>query len=415
MKICMISVVMPRNNKGGIGDYLFVLCKKLAKMGNKVTVITAASPDKEYEETEGFKIYYLKKAKTKKFIKHYPKEWKKESLKKFIELHKKEKFDIVHSQECSALHFLKKKINKKYHVPIVVTLHTTVYDDIKTRLNMGLSLNTFIRDILSYLWCSLCYWPKSYFLEELRLANLSDGMICTSNEQEKIMKSIYYLKSNKLFKVYNGIDADLFKPRKKDNSLLRMYGIKNDEKIILCIARLEVDKGIQFIIKAMPKIKKIIKKVKLVIVGDGSYAGYLRNLAKKTGSKNILFTGFAEMKEIPSFLNICDVFVNSTIRQNGYDIIMVEAMACEKVVISSNIGSTPTLIKENKDGILFTTKDINELIKKVNFILNNKELAKKIGKSARKKVLNTFTSEIAARKTIKVYKKVVENVKKETN
>lgn len=411
MNICVISVVMPGNSKGGVEDHTFMLCQKLARIGNKVTVITAASPNKEYEETEGFKIHYLKKAKPKKFTKNYSKEWKEGSLKKFIELHKKEKFDIIHSQELAALHFLKKKINKKYNIPLVVTLHTTVYDDIKTKLNLSLSLNTFVKDILSFFWCSLCYWPKSYFLEEIRLANLSDGMICTSNEQEKIMKNIYHLRKDKLFKVYNGIDIKLFRPGKKDNSLLKKYGIKTDEKIILCIARLEIDKGIQFIIKAMPAIEKRIKKVKLVIIGDGFYAGYLKNLAKKTGSKNIIFTGLVDLKDIPVFLNSCNVFVNPTIRQNGYDLIMAEAMACEKVVISSDIGSTPTLIKNGEFGILFKTKDINQLIKKISFILKNKELSEKIGKSARKRILNNFSSEIMSKKTMEVYRKVIKNVK----
>jgi len=402
---------MPGNSKGGIEDHTFMLCQKLAKIGNRVTVITAASQDKEYEEINGFRIYYLKRAKPIKFTKNYSKEWREESIKKFIELHKKEKFDILHSQERAALHFLKKKINKKYHVPIVVTLHTTVHDDFKTKLNMGLSLNTFIRDILSFFWCSLYYWPKSYFLEELKLTNSSDGMICTSNEQEKIMKKIYHLKDDKLFKVYNGIDANLFEPDKKNKILLKKYGIENDEKIILCIARLERDKGLQVIIRAMPKIEKITKKIKLVIVGDGFYMNNLKRLAKNTKSKNIIFTGFIDIKEVPSFLNSCDVFVNPTIRQNGYDLIMAEAMACEKVVISSNIGSTPTLIKNSQDGVLFKTKDTNQLIKKISFILNNKELSERIGKSARKKILNNFTSEFMAKRTVKVYEEIIKNAK----
>jgi glycosyltransferase involved in cell wall biosynthesis len=400
MKICIISVVMPGNSKGGIEDHTFMLSQNLAKLGHKVTVITAASKNKEYEKLGNLEIYYLKNVQPKKFVKNYSEAWKRESLKKFLELNKKINFDIIHGQERSVLHLL----NKNLKVPIIATLHTTVYDDFKTRINIGLTRYTIIRDILSILYCVFYLWPKSYIKEELPLARKSNGIIATSNQQEIIFKKIYKVKP---LKVYNGIDASLFKPEKiKYNK----FGIKDKDKIILAVARLERDKGIQYMIRAMPEIKD----AKLIIVGDGSYKKHLLKLWKKSKAKDrIIFTGFLDLKEVKNLLNRCNLFVNSTIRQNGYDLIMAEAMACEKVVVSSNIGSTPTLIKDNKDGILFKTKSIKHLVKKVKLILNNPNLSRKIGKQARKTILKNFTSEIMAKNAVKAYQKVIKDANRD--
>ncbi len=57
MNICIISVVMPGNSKGGVEDHTFMLSQNLSKLGHKVSVITAASPNKEYEEVNGVRIY----------------------------------------------------------------------------------------------------------------------------------------------------------------------------------------------------------------------------------------------------------------------------------------------------------------------------------------------------------------------
>ncbi len=329
-----------------------------------------------------------------------------------MELHKENKFDIIHSQEESALYFIKKKISKKYDIPIIITLHTTVYDNIKTRINIGISWTSLLKDIASIFWCPF-YWSKCYLLKELILAKDSDGIIATSDQQEEIFKTIYNVEKGKLFKAYNGIDISLFKPKEINYN---KFSIRKKEKVILAIARLERDKGIQYLIKAMPKICRNIKNSKLIIVGDGLYKENLMALWRKSKVKDkIIFTGFLDMVEVKNLLNRCNVFVNPTIRNNGYDLIMAEAMACEKVVISSDIGSTPTLIKDGRDGILFKTKDTNQLIEKVKMILNNRELTKRIGKSARKKVLKDFTSKIMAKRTIQIYNEVIKNEKKKNN
>ena len=180
------------------------------------------------------------------------------------------------------------------------------------------------------------------------------------------------------------------------------------EKLLLSVARLEKEKGVQNIIKALPKVLNRID-AKLVIVGDGSYKNELRKLVHKLGLDDlVIFTGSIPVYKLPLFFNACDVFVNPTIRQNGYDLTILEAMSCKKPAVVSAIGSVPTAVS-NKEGVLVRPGRVDALAKGVILILTNKKLAKKLGSNARKKILKDFSLEKMVSKTIDVYKSLVKN------
>ncbi len=124
-------------------------------------------------------------------------------------------------------------------------------------------------------------------------------------------------------------------------------------------------------------------------------------------SDTVLMPGFIKFKELPNYFNACDLVINYTIRQNGYDLTMVEAMACEKVVISSNIGSTPTLIQDNINGILIEKAKPSLLAKTVISILNNNNKKEKIEKEARKTIEKSFTAETMINATEKLFYDIV--------
>ena len=96
MNICFFSLVTCWHGvKGGMEIHGKILCEGLIKRGHEVTVISARHPaDKEYEEVNGIKIYYL----IETGFSTYWKKWGKESLKKFDQLNRMKYFDIVLSQ-----------------------------------------------------------------------------------------------------------------------------------------------------------------------------------------------------------------------------------------------------------------------------------------------------------------------------
>lgn len=394
MNICVFSRVVRGHSKGGVQDHIVMLTEGFTKKGHKVTVISSRHPEKVHENVNWVDIYYAKKGA----VGNYSKGYFEESVKLFKKLNEKEGFDIVHSQDVSAYGLIKAKIK----IPVVVTMQGTSYDELKTRLN-NLSISepvVSLREMAIFL-----IFVYRYFARELPM-NRKVSLIATSNEQAKVYKKIY--SNKKVFKVYNGIDLKLFFPEKTDD-LKNKLNLKG-KKILLCIARFEKEKGIQNILRAMPHIVKKRKEVKLLLVGDGYYKKRLKEIANKLKLKEYVeFCGYIDFKELNKYFNLCDIFINPTNRQNGYDLTVIEAMACQKPVITTDIGSYPTAIESKKDGILTRLKDEKQLANAVLNLLENEEFRKTISKNARKKVLKLFTAENMVNGTLDVYERVIEN------
>lgn len=81
------------------------------------------------------------------------------------------------------------------------------------------------------------------------------------------------------------------------------YNIHSADKLLLSVARIEPDKGIQNIARALPLLLQKIKNVKLMIVGDGSYLNEIKKLVKELDLEDhVIFTGFVPFKELPTLL-----------------------------------------------------------------------------------------------------------------
>ncbi len=408
MKICTFSRVMPAHSKGGMQDHVLMLAEQLAEKGNPVEVITTSLTEGgRCEKRKNLRIHYLEGT----IPGSYAGGWWEKSLKKFEELHKEVNFDICHSQSAGGYSFLRKGYNKKYNLPVVVSFHGTTYDEIRTQMNLfSLKPVNVVRPIFSIL-----HKMFGYLFSELPYVRSADGIIATSNEQANLIEHLFLMERKKIFKVFNGIDVNVFIPEKTDK-IRPVYNILPTSNFVLSLARLERDKGIQNIIKAMPLILKELPDTKLMIVGDGSFAQELKKMVLKSHlENNVIFTGMLPFDVLPDYFNSCDLFVNPTIRQNGYDLTILEAMACEKPVVVSNIGSVPTAVSDGIDGFLVPPGDKKKLAEAVIAILKDKDLAYRLGIEARRKVVESFSVESMVNGTLKVFEEVIKRKKERQN
>ncbi|KAF0132907.1 MAG: glycosyltransferase (group 1) [Candidatus Saganbacteria bacterium] len=398
MNICMLCRCFPTISSGGFEDHVFELCKGLVSQGIGTTLITSKHPNGiEYEEIKGIKIHYLKKSKTGLYHDGY---WP-ESAKKTVELHSGCQFTLIHSQSIAGYEVAKNKIPNKLNIPFIASMHGTQIDEIFTQFNLA---QEFPFAALKHLNEALGKFD-TFIRREKPTITSANAVIATSNEQAELIKNYYSIGSDKIFKIYNGMNLSQFAPGPKPQELIKKFNITPGKRIILAAARLEAEKGIQHIIKAL---KFINEDVKLLVLGDGSYRKSLENLAKKLGlNDKVVFLGFVSLDDLPKYFNLCDVFVNPTIRQNGYDLTTLESMACERPTIATNIGSHPTLIQNGNNGLLFTKGNDKELAGCVIKLLNDNALSERIGKSARKRVLEDFSVEKMVENTIKVYENLL--------
>ena len=152
-------------------------------------------------------------------------------------------------------------------------------------------------------------------------------------------------------------------------------------------------------IEATPHIKE---NIKILILGNDNIDPYM-NMAKKLGVDNkIIYAGFS--KEVYKYFNAADIFVFPTLYE-PFGLVITEAMASGLPVVTSRIAGASELIGEYKTGLLLNPKDSKEISEKINYLIDNPEVMKRIGKNAAKK-MKKYTWKKTAKDMLKVFEEV---------
>jgi len=391
MRICIIATYTLDHVVGGREIHIKELSEGLVKRGHRVTILTTRLHNLNYKKKNGVEIYYYNKSN--------PKIYRASIFKDFVDffqrINKEKKIDIVHNQQTLlGYSFIK---YHKNNIPLVTTLHGTTKNEIKSALNLK-SIKGLI--IAAYMFFESFYCP----VNKITL-NRADKIIAVSNELGEDIKRQYKTPEEKLVVIPNGIDINKFKPMPVED--LREKWNLTDEKVIVSVGAINKQKGFHLLLKILPDILQK-KKVKLVIVGTGPYLQELKVMAMKLDILvNVIFTGRVSEEDLPKYYNLADVCVFPTLRIEGLPLVVPEAMACEKTVIASKIGGIPTVIEDNSDGILIEPGNLKELQEKILKVLRDEKLARKLGRNARKKVVERFSLDRMVEETIKVYEEVL--------
>lgn len=198
----------------------------------------------------------------------------------------------------------------------------------------------------------------------------------------KILKPLAVLLSSKIIaantKIYNNLPKSkvLYLPNGVDTSVFKPTKAKKREKpIILSVGRLEKVKNYGSLIKALMGIK-----CKLILVGNGSLRANLENLAKKN-KVDLEIIDSVNNSSLPQLYNNADIFVLCSLNE-GHPKVLLEAMACSKCCIGTNVEGINELIRNEETGLL-SDISVNSLKKQILIALKNEGLRNKLGKNAR--------------------------------
>jgi glycosyltransferase involved in cell wall biosynthesis len=202
-----------------------------------------------------------------------------------------------------------------------------------------------------------------------------------------------------------GVDTEVFKKRNVKKP--KKYS-KN--KILLFVGRLSEQKGLQYLIDAMPDIIKQDDKVRLLVIGEGAYGKTLKEkLHENNLEKYVEFLGSLNSKEISKYYNMADIFVMPSLStKTGTEALglsLLEAMACGCTVVGTNVGGIPFILKNNQNGILVKQKDKKELSNSIIKLLKNKSI--KLGNKATISVKRNYSWDKVTKDFLKIYKDIL--------
>lgn len=251
---------------------------------------------------------------------------------------------------------------------------------------------------------------EGYYIEK-KAMELCDKIIVLSQIRMKEISEYYNIPQEKFEIIPPGIDLERFKPRKKDELLLKELNLLHATKIVLTVCRLSPEKNIGMLINAFGKIK--YKDTCLVVVGDGPEKIYLEKLVNSLNiNSKVKFVG--SRTDTERFYSIADVFVLSSVYE-GFGQVFLEAMASglpciglkpnyPKVIVASK-----EIIQEGETGYCVDSNSVEDLSKKIETIISNDILKKKMGEQARIVCEHKYSWEMHVNKIIDLYLQTIKN------
>jgi lipopolysaccharide heptosyltransferase II len=182
--------------------------------------------------------------------------------------------------------------------------------------------------------------------------------------------------------------------------------------VVTIVGRITPLKGHDYFLKAMAKAIRSMPQIKVWIVGDAPkhkmhYKEELEVLAQHLGIRDkVEFLG--NRQDVPQLLSQTDVLVLSTVTQEAFGRVILEAQAIGVPVVATKVGGVVDIIDDGETGLLVMPKDVDSMAREVLRLLSDKTLAQNIVEKARVKLKSKFTLEHMASKTIRVYEELLD-------
>ncbi len=307
-----ILMLLMKLDIGGAETHVVELSKELKRRGNNVIIASNGGVYTKELENAGIKHYIvpLQNKNPANVIKSY---------KLIREIIKKEKIDIVHSH-ARIPSFIAGKLHKKMKFPFVTTAH----------------------------WVFTTKYGLKY------ITDWGEETIAVSEDIKKYLMDNYKIPEEKITVTINGIDTDKFSPDTDSSKVKKEFGIKDDDKVIVYVSRMDTDRSLaaHMLISAMPKLDKVVDGLRLLVVGGGNdydkIAEEAKEANKQIGREAVMLAG--ARTEINEFAAAAELFV-------GVSRAALEAMAAGK----------PTIIAGNEGYIGIFDEDKAELAYSTNF------------------------------------------------
>lgn len=303
----------------------------------------------------------------------------------------RDKPDIIHTHGVKA-NFFARIAARKLDTPLVTTVHSMLRFDYENRAAYG-----FAR------------------LMEQSTRRWNSHFIAVSNAMRRSLID-EGVAPELVTVVHHGIDVAEFAPAAeaklaeehhaaKRSELRDAWGVAQDAYAIGVIGRLVRIKGVDIVIRALPRIVKANPKAHLVIIGSGPEEGALRQLAAQLGmSRHITFAGFRQ--DIADCMRAIDCFASASLSE-GLGLNVLEAMSSALPVAVTGVGGILDFTEHGVNGMLVQPRSSDDLAEAIITLMERPEYAAELAQTARERVISRFSLGSMAHRTADIYRKLL--------
>lgn len=256
---------------------------------------------------------------------------------------------------------------------------------------------------------------------EEETAARADRIIAECLQDKEDLRNLYNVDISKLSIVPCGFCPSEFYPVNQAYAR-KQLGLNEDENIILQLGRMVPRKGVDNVIEALFFLKLSTRKTRLLIVGGEAETpdpkscpeiARLQKIAEELGvESSVTFVGRRDRHLLKYFYSAADIFI-TTPWYEPFGITPLESMACGTPVIGANVGGIKYSVKNGATGYLVPPKDPQALALKIDHLLSNKTLLKRMQVNCLKRVHHLFTWKKIAESVANVYEDVLKETQKQ--
>ena len=293
---------------------------------------------------------------------------------------KKENISMVHAHSILPQGFVAAILKKIFGIPLLVTIHGSDLFPLKNSL-----------------------------FKKLQNFVVKNADIITANTKatrdELVGRFPEY--SSKVKIIPMGVNPDFFKKLK-----VKKPAKYSKNKLLLFVGRLSDQKGLQYLIDALPEIVRKEPAAKLLIIGDGPFKSELEKKINENRIKDYVeFLGSLPSSEVVKYHNYADIFVlPSLANKTGTEALglaLMEAMSSGCAVVGTKVGGIPSLIKDGDDGLLVQQKDSKHLADAIAGLIKNRKKAETMGKNASKSIRANYSWDKISKEFLNIYKNLL--------
>ncbi|XP_004512356.1 uncharacterized protein [Cicer arietinum] len=400
LKVAVFSRKWPiGTTPGGMERHAHTLHTALSHFGHQVHIFTSPPEDKTIS------ISSKSAAPSSPYIHFHegePGKWRyNKAFELFLEEHARQPFDVVHSESVALPHWLAKDIPNlvvSWHGIALESLQSSIFQDLARRPDEPRSqdFNKGLQGVV----------PK--VLNEIRFFNKYAHHVAISDSCGEMLRDVYQIPSRRVHVILNGVDDEDFREDVELGKGFRTkIGIPSNASLVFGVAgRLVKDKGHPLLHEAFSRLITKHTNVYLIVAGSGPWGNRYKDIGRQ-----VLVLGSMSPSMLRAFYNAIDIFVNPTLRPQGLDLTLMEAMMIGKPLLASRFPSIKGSIVVNDEfGYMFSpnVESLLEALEKV--VKDGKERLARRGNSCREYANSMFT----ARKMALAYERLFLCIKRDT-
>ena len=205
--------------------------------------------------------------------------------------------------------------------------------------------------------------------------------------------------------VYNGFDAERFRPQPPDRAL-RDQLLPRNHVVLLVVARLQPWKGVQDLVAAMALLHN--QPVTLLVIGDGIYREVLEHQIRAAGLETqVRLLGAVAYQAMPRYYALADLVLGASYASETFGMALCEAMGCGKAVVASDFGGFPEVVEDGVTGLLVPPRDPKAFAQAIGSLLYDPARRAAFGAAGRARALRLFTWDAVTDRVEAVYRDVL--------